>query len=171
MKNLIITSILFAMFGCTMFSGPSLEEALNQANSEGPPKDHIWSCSESQMAELVDWVESRPLKEKFISKHTSKFTVVDEEILHENDTNHPVSWYHDGEYYIIPMQYFWHRGWQYEWFDNDTSYGFRSFCIPAVYLITQEINSEFVLAEFAHDKVFDIPFENYRIKHVMYRTK
>ena len=64
MKNLIITSILFAMSGCTMFSGPSLEDAIRQANSGGMLSDYK-HCSKSDMSELVNWVESRSLKEKF----------------------------------------------------------------------------------------------------------
>ena len=128
MKNLIITSILFAMSGCTMFSGPSVNEAVSQANNGYSDSSSYNICKRSDMAELVDWVESRPLRERYYNNNNSfKSPWKKGEKVPNMFGGPPLVM--DGEDYSVDISYHWH---------NIMLDDGRSICYPRVVLLNGE---------------------------------
>ena len=109
MKYLMITSVIFALSGCTMFSGPSVNEAISQANRTknlGYINPGAIECSNSDMADLVDWVESRPLEERYVSNNHYIENTRERGEVYEFWGEEFVS---DGEDWSIPIEYGWRK--------------------------------------------------------------
>ncbi len=132
------------MSGCTMFSGPSLEDAIRQANSGGMLSDYK-HCSKSDMSELVNWVESRSLKEKYYSNHNSFESSYKEGEVVESMFGGPMVM--SGKNWSVQTEYYW---------GTDATPEGEPICIPAVSLVQGTVT---------HDMVTGRSLESYIVKN------